>query len=55
MAVPPAGRQTMLASYQSQAGVMQALDVLAASPLPEALVEQVVADTLAGHPDAKQA
>ncbi len=34
---------------------MQALDVLAASPLPEALVEQVVADTLAGHPDAKQA
>ena len=45
----------MLDSYQTREGVLQALGVLTASPLPEALREQVIADTLAGHPDAKRA
>ena len=55
MAVPAAQRSAMLASYQTREGVLQALDVLAGSPLPDVLREQVIADTLAGHPDAKRA
>ncbi len=55
MAASAEQRDAMLASYQSREGVTRALDVLSGSPLPDALREQVVADTLAGHPDAKQA
>lgn len=55
MVVPTAQRAAMLDSYQTRDGVLQALGVLTASPLPEALREQVIADTLAGHPDAKRA
>lgn len=54
MAVPAPQRSAMLASYQSRHGVLQALGVLTASPLPDALREQVIADTLAGDPDAKR-
>jgi pimeloyl-ACP methyl ester carboxylesterase len=54
MKVPEAQRAAMLASYQTCEGVHQALGVVAASALPEALREQVIADTLAGHPDAKR-
>lgn len=55
MAVPAPQRSAMLDSYQTREGVLQALGALTASPLPEALCEQVIADTLAGHPDAKRA
>ncbi len=55
MPVPASARDAMRASYGSREGVLQALDVLAGSPLPDALREQVVADTLAGHPEAKRA
>ena len=55
MAVTSTERAGMLASYQSREGVLQALDVLAGSPLPKALREQVIADTLGGHPEAKRA
>ena len=48
-------RAGMLASYQSRDGVLQALGVLAGSPLPPALHEQVVADTLRGEAGAKRA
>ena len=54
MNVSAAQRAAMLESYQTRRGVQQALGVLSASPLPESLREQVIADTLAGHPDAKR-
>ena len=55
MQVPEEVRAGMLASYQSREGVLQALGVLAGSPLPHALHEQVIADTLRGEPGAKRA
>jgi 3-oxoadipate enol-lactonase len=55
MPVPPEGRSAMLASYQSRDGARGALDVLGGRDLPDGLREQVVADILAGHPDAKRA
>jgi pimeloyl-ACP methyl ester carboxylesterase len=47
-------RQAMLASYQSRAGVEQALSILAGRPLDSAQRERVIADTLAGTPAAKR-
>jgi len=55
MPVPEAQRAAMLASYGSREGVLQALSVLAAQPLPNEQREQVIADTLAGAPEAKRA
>jgi len=55
MQVPEEVRAGMLASYQSREGVLQALGVLAGSPLPHALREQVVDDTLRGEAGAKRA
>ena len=55
MQVPEEVRAGMLASYQSRAGVEQALGMLAGSPLPHALHEQVIIDTLRGEPAAKRA
>lgn len=54
MPVPNAQRAAMLESYQTRDGVLNALSVLTASPLRPALREQVIADTLAGDPDAKR-
>lgn len=51
--VPAEVRQGMLDSYQSRAGVMQALKVLTHQPLGEADREQVITDTLAGDMAAK--
>ena len=45
----------MLASYQSRDGALSALEVLGGHDLPTHLREQVLADILAGHPDAKRA
>jgi pimeloyl-ACP methyl ester carboxylesterase len=45
---PEAQRAAMLASYGSRDGVLQALSVLTAQPLPNDLREQVIEDTLAG-------
>ncbi len=55
MQVPEEVRAGMLASYQSREGVLQALGVLAGSPLPRTLQEQVIADTLSGEAAAKRA
>lgn len=55
MQVPEEVRAGMLASYQSREGVLQALGVLAGSPLPHGLHEQVIADTLRGEAGAKRA
>ena len=55
MQVPEEVRAGMLASYQSREGVLQALGVLAGSPLPHALHEQVIGDTLRGEAGAKRA
>ncbi len=55
MQVPEEVRAGMLASYQSREGVQQALGVLAGSPLPHVLHEQVIADTLRGEAEAKRA
>ena len=55
MQVPEEVRAGMVASYQSREGVLQALGVLAGSPLPHALHEQVIADTLRGESGAKRA
>ncbi len=55
MQVPEEVRVGMLASYQSREGVLQALGVLAGSPLPHDLHEQVIADTLRGEAGAKRA
>ena len=53
--IPAAQRASMLASYQSREGVEQAISILAGRPLSSAEREQVIADTLAGAPGAKQA
>jgi hypothetical protein len=53
MPAPEAQRAAMLASYGSREGVLQALTVLSAQPLPDQLREQVIEDTLAGAPAAK--
>jgi pimeloyl-ACP methyl ester carboxylesterase len=55
MAVPAAQRAAMLDSYQSREGVLGALDILSGSMLPDTSREQVIEDTLAGHPEAKRA
>lgn len=55
MPVPEAQRAAMLASYGSRDGILQALSVLTARPLPNELREQVIEDTLAGAPEAKPA
>ena len=55
MQVPEEVRAGMLASYQSREGVVQALGVLAGSPLPPVLHEQVIDDTLRGEAGAKRA
>jgi pimeloyl-ACP methyl ester carboxylesterase len=54
MPVPAEQRAAMLASYMSREGAQQALMVLAGSPLPEALCEQVIEDTLRGAPGIKR-
>jgi pimeloyl-ACP methyl ester carboxylesterase len=51
---PAEQREAMLISYQSREGALQALSVLAGSPLSAELREQVVADTLRGAPEAKR-
>jgi 3-oxoadipate enol-lactonase len=55
MLVPEAQRAGMLASYGSRDGVLQALAVLAGTPLSDELREQVIEDTLHGAPEAKRA
>ena len=55
MPVPEPQRAAMLASYQSREGVLQALTVLAGSPLSDAAREKVIEDTLRGASDAKRA
>lgn len=55
MPVPAAQRADMLASYSSREGVLQALSILAGSPLSSELREQVIEDTLRGAQGAKQA
>jgi len=55
MPVPEAQRASMLESYGSREGVLQALSVLAGGPLPPELRKQVSEDTLAGAPEAKRA
>ena len=55
MQVPRQVRAGMLESYQSRAGVLQALGQLAGSALPRALQEQVIEDTLGGAAGAKRA
>ena len=55
MEVPQQQGDAMLASYSSREGVMQALSVLAGSPLSDLLREQVIEDTLRGSPQAKRA
>jgi len=54
MPVPEVQRAGMLASYGSRDGVLQALAVLAGTPLSEELREQVIEDTLHGAPEAKR-
>ncbi len=54
MAVAPEQRAAMLTSYQSRLGVEQAISILSGKPLSEAEREQVIADTLAGTPEAKR-
>ena len=54
MEVPPEIRAGMLASYQSRAGVIEALEVLAGPALDDAYREQVIADTLRGEAGAKR-
>ena len=55
MPVPAGQRAAMLASYGTREGVLQALSVLAGSPLSPELREQVIEDTLQGAPEAKRA
>jgi pimeloyl-ACP methyl ester carboxylesterase len=55
MPVSPEQRAAMLESYGSREGVLQALSVLAASPLSPELREQVIEDTLRGAAAAKRA
>lgn len=53
MPVPEEVRQQMLASYQNEEGVIRVLNVLAYHKLSEQDQEQVIEDTLKGHPSAK--
>jgi pimeloyl-ACP methyl ester carboxylesterase len=53
MEVPQQQRDAMLASYGSREGVMEALSVLAGSPLSDLIREQVIEDTLRGSQQAK--
>jgi pimeloyl-ACP methyl ester carboxylesterase len=55
MPAPAEQREAMLSSYGSREGVLQALSVLAGSPLTPEQREQVVEDTLRGTGDAKRA
>lgn len=55
MPIPEEARRAMLQSYQSAAGVEQALRVLAGPSLTAGERQGVVADTLAGEPGAKRA
>jgi 3-oxoadipate enol-lactonase len=55
MPVPEAERATMLTSYGSRDGVLQAISVLAATPLTDDLRVQVIEDTLRDAPEAKRA
>jgi pimeloyl-ACP methyl ester carboxylesterase len=55
MPVTEAQRADRLASYGSRDAVLQALAVLAGTPLSEELREQVIEDTLHGAPEAKRA
>jgi 3-oxoadipate enol-lactonase len=52
--MPPYQRASMLESYQTRAGVLQALSVLAGSALPDSLRDQVIDDTLRGAAGAKR-
>jgi pimeloyl-ACP methyl ester carboxylesterase len=54
MPMPEAQRAGMLASYGSRDGVLQALSVLAGTPLSDESCEQVIEDTLRGEPEAKR-
>jgi pimeloyl-ACP methyl ester carboxylesterase len=55
MPVPEERRAAMLESYGSREGALQALSVLAGSPLSPELRERVIEDTLRGAPGAKRA
>lgn len=55
MPVPEEQRAAMLRSYGSREGVLEALSVLAGSPLPPELHERVIEDTLRGVASAKRA
>ena len=55
MQIPEKVRSEMLASYRSREGVLQALAMLTGSPLPHALHEQVIDDTLRGEAGAVRA
>jgi 3-oxoadipate enol-lactonase len=55
MPVPEEQRAAMLGSYGSREGVLQALSVLAGSPLSPELRERVIEDTLRGVAGAKRA
>ena len=55
MPVPQEQRATMLESYRTREGVLQALSVLAGGPLSPESREQVIEDTLRGAADAKRA
>ena len=54
MPVPAEQRAAMLASYQSREGVEGAISILAGRPLTDVERDAVIADTLAGAPDAKR-
>jgi pimeloyl-ACP methyl ester carboxylesterase len=55
MPAPKEQRAAMLESYRSREGALQALSVLAGSPLSPELREQVIVDTLRGAEGAKRA
>lgn len=55
MPAPEEQRAAMLESYCRREGVLQALSVLAGSPLSAEFREQVIEDTLRGTADAKRA
>ncbi len=56
MNLPAAQRQAMQTAYDSRESVETTLDkVLTATPLDNAIRNRTIADSLAGHPDAKAA
>lgn len=56
MELPASQRQAMQMAYDSRESIDATLDsVLTATPLENAIRNQVIADSLAGHPDAKAA